>query len=160
MLLDVAPPRCDAAEREIQSVVGEVNEERAAFPFGFERERGRKNSGVTLALQQMGDAFAVFPLLRRQRDVLDSRALQLFDDELHQEIVDPAVACLRDFAACELFSIPNAGPAHQKLLVDSAGQVNDVRSFGQSGAKKGGSGEVAELKLAGHQCFDDRYGAS
>jgi hypothetical protein len=87
-------------------------------------------------------------------------SLSLVDDEFYQSIVDPAVADKADFLPGQFRAVVNAGPAQNKLLVNAAGEKNDVRFALEVRAQRRRRRHIAELYFPGHETAHDAFGAA
>ena len=77
----------------------------------------------------------------------DSFGRQFLNDEFHQRIIESAVANEADFFSCQLFAAVETGSAHDELLIDSAGQKDQIRFTFNVGSERRRRGQVAELDL-------------
>src|SRR5262245_42269785 len=145
MLFNIVAPRGDAAKSIVKAVFSEIDEILAAFPLGVDGLRRCDDNSVTLAVEERREFFVTAggdSFLVQARDALRGH---LLNNEYHQCVNEPAISNETDFLSCQLFAAIQTGSAHNELLIDSAGQKDQIRFTFNVSSEERWRGEITEL---------------
>src|SRR5690606_29721717 len=79
---------------------------------------------------------------------------------LHKRIVEPAVAAEADLFARQVVAAPDPRAADDELLVDTAGQKDQIGFISKVGPERRRCGHVSEVNFTGDEAVHDAFGSA
>src|ERR1700752_1850291 len=119
-----------------------------AFSLRVHRLRRRDDDGVTFAARQRFNFLVAAGRNGFLMQSGDARCVQLLYNEFDEGVIEPTVPNKTNLFSCQLLAAVYSRSSHNKLLVDSSGEENQVRFAFEIRPQWRRRRQVAELNLA------------